>query len=95
MPWEERTPMAERKRFIEDVEQGEESVAALCRRYGVSRKTGYKWLKRYREEGESGLQDRSRRRTARRDGRVRRSRHGWWTAGASIRRGGRASCAPR
>lgn len=61
MPWEERTPMAERKRFIEDVEQGEESVAALCRRYGVSRKTGYKWLKRYREEGESGLQDRSRR----------------------------------
>lgn len=61
MPWEERTPMAERKRFIEDVERGEESMAALCRRYGVSRKTGYKWLKRYREEGDTGLQDRSRR----------------------------------
>jgi len=33
----------------------------LCKRFGISRKTGYKWLKRYREAKESGLRDRSRR----------------------------------
>lgn len=61
MPWEERTPMVERKRFVEEAMRREESVAALCRRYGISRKTAYKWLKRYREQGEAGLADRSRR----------------------------------
>src|SRR4029450_6160135 len=35
-------------------------MAALCRRFGVSRKSGYKWLGRYREEGVAGLADRSR-----------------------------------
>jgi transposase-like protein len=61
MPWEERTPVAERKRFVEEALKREESIAALCRRYGVSRKTAYKRLKRYREQGEAGLADRSRR----------------------------------
>jgi transposase len=37
------------------------NISVLCRHYGISRKTGYKWLKRYREEGEAGLADRSRR----------------------------------
>jgi len=37
------------------------NVASLCRRFGISRKTGYKWLKRYSESGEEGLKDRSRR----------------------------------
>jgi putative transposase len=36
-------------------------MAELCRRYGVSRQNGYKWLRRYREDGLEGLQDRSRR----------------------------------
>ena len=36
------------------------SVAALCRRFEISRKTGYKWLARFRAEGETGLVDRSR-----------------------------------
>ena len=35
-------------------------MAALCRRFGVSRKSGYKWLGRYREDGVAGLADRSR-----------------------------------
>jgi transposase InsO family protein len=35
-------------------------MAALCRRFGISRKTGYKWLERFRAEGEAGLQERSR-----------------------------------
>jgi len=36
------------------------TVAELCRRYGISRKTGYKWLERHALEGEAGLADRSR-----------------------------------
>jgi transposase InsO family protein len=43
-----------------EIEQGEESVSELCRQYSVSRKTAYKWLKRYREKGAEGLGDRSR-----------------------------------
>ena len=35
------------------------SVAELCRRYGVSRKTGYKWIRRYRAEGLDGIRERS------------------------------------
>jgi len=37
------------------------NISALCREYGISRKTGYKWLSRYREDGLVGLRDRSRR----------------------------------
>lgn len=37
------------------------AFAQLCQRFGISRKTGYKWLLRYRESGEAGLSDRSRR----------------------------------
>lgn len=36
-------------------------MAKLCRRYGISRQNGYKWMRRYREEGVEGLRDRSRR----------------------------------
>jgi putative transposase len=34
-------------------------MVALCREYGISRKTGYKWLGRYRCEGAAGLRERS------------------------------------
>ena len=49
-----------RMRFVLAVEAGEEAVAALCRRFGLSRKSGYKWLERYRAAGVDGLSDRSR-----------------------------------
>lgn len=49
-----------RMRFVMAVEAGEETVAALCRRFGFSRKTGYKWLDRYRADGMDGLRDQSR-----------------------------------
>jgi transposase InsO family protein len=61
MPWKETTPMSERKAFVGEALKGEASVSALCREFGISRKTGYKWLKRYQEEGTSGLADQSRR----------------------------------
>jgi transposase InsO family protein len=52
--------MTERMRFIVAVEAGEETMAELCRRFGISRKTGYKWLARYQAAGIEGLADRSR-----------------------------------
>lgn len=52
--------MKERKRFIEDwLGGGGENVAALCRTYAISRKTGYKWWERFREGGMAALEDRS------------------------------------
>jgi transposase InsO family protein len=60
MPWKESKALDERKRFIEEWEKGEEDVAELCRQYGITRQTGYKWAKRYAEEGEEGLGERSR-----------------------------------
>ena len=52
--------MEERKALLEEVQRGEESVAELSRKYGVSRKTIYKWKQRVVSEGEAGLVDRSR-----------------------------------
>jgi transposase InsO family protein len=52
--------MEERMRFMLAIEEREEPFAAVCRQFGVSRKTGYKWLDRYRCEGAEGLGDRSR-----------------------------------
>jgi len=51
----------ERLKFIADLQGGLYNFAELCARYGVSRKTGYKWARRYSEEGIDGLKERSRR----------------------------------
>ena len=51
--------MEQRARFVLDVERAEMSVAELCRRYGVSRKTGYKWIRRYMAEGLDDIRERS------------------------------------
>lgn len=59
MPWVETSPMTERQRFINDIYHGLFSMTELCARYGISRKTGYKWLQRYDDEGPAGLVDRS------------------------------------
>ena len=60
MPWKERNALDERKSFIAEWERQEESLAELCRRYEISRQSGYKWLERYQQEGESGLEEHSR-----------------------------------
>lgn len=49
-----------RMRFVTAVEAGVETVTALCGRFGLSRKTGYKWLERYRRDGIAGLSEQSR-----------------------------------
>lgn len=60
MPWKETEAVKERMRFLVDFEQHLFSLTELCRRYGVSRKTGYKWIERFDENGPEGLHDRSR-----------------------------------
>ena len=60
MGWAETCAMDERMRFVLAVEREDETMAALCRRFGVSRQNGYKWLGRFREEGVAGLVERSR-----------------------------------
>lgn len=61
MPWSQTTPMHERTLFIADHLRGTRSVLELCAEYGISRKTGYKWIERYIRRGPAGLEDRSRR----------------------------------
>jgi putative transposase len=60
MGWMETCAVDERMRFVMAAADRDEAFAAVCRQFGVSRKTGYKWLERYREEGVEGLLDRSR-----------------------------------
>jgi transposase-like protein len=47
MPFEETHVMDQRRRFIEDAHCSLQSFSELCRHYGISRKTGYKWLDRW------------------------------------------------
>ena len=61
MPWREVTVMSERKEFVTLAMVEGANISRLCRRFGISRKTGYKWIRRYLEEGEPALVDRSRR----------------------------------
>ena len=60
MGFRETWAVDERMRFVMAAEQREEPFAAICRRFGVSRKVGYKWLGRFQEAGVEGLFDRSR-----------------------------------
>ena len=63
MPWKATCPMDEKLRFIVACSDGNEPLAELCRRFGISRKTGYKWLERYKEAGPEGLVERAPRAT--------------------------------
>jgi transposase InsO family protein len=53
--------MSLRREFITFALSHKPSIRVLCRLYGISPKTAYKWIARYRERGDSGLQDLSRR----------------------------------
>jgi transposase InsO family protein len=61
MPWRTPTVETERARFVLEAQLADLPFAELCRRHGISRPTGYKWLRRADEQGLSGLHDRSRR----------------------------------
>src|SRR5712692_10323109 len=59
MPWLETSSVEQRERFITDERLGLYTRTELRARYGISRKTGYKWLDRFDEDGRRGLRDRS------------------------------------
>jgi putative transposase len=62
MPWTELTPMSQRRLFIERVVHRTGAFHTLCAQFGISAKTGYKWVARFAEAGPAGLADRSHRR---------------------------------
>jgi transposase InsO family protein len=59
MPWKETTNMSQRTEFLVQAKGDGVNFSALCRLFGISRKTGYKWLKR--EASAAGLVELSRR----------------------------------
>jgi transposase InsO family protein len=60
MPWKETCAMHEKNAFINAWLSREFNKSELCRRFGVSRPTGDKWICRFCQEGLKGLEDRSR-----------------------------------
>lgn len=61
MPWREATIMSRRKEFVVLAMRERANISQLCRRFRISRKTGYKWIHRYQGGGEASLLDQSRR----------------------------------
>jgi transposase InsO family protein len=62
MPWREASLVALKKEFVELV-KNKGNVSRVCKNFGISRQTGYKWIERYKSSGVDGLEDRSRRPT--------------------------------
>jgi transposase InsO family protein len=60
MPWKETCVLKERLKFVVACLESEVPIVELCRAFGVSRKTAYKYITRFREEGANGLNDHSR-----------------------------------
>ena len=61
MPWKETSVMNVRTEFVLRVFEAKVSFNELCKEFGISRKTGYKWKERFLEQGLTGLNDQSRR----------------------------------
>jgi transposase InsO family protein len=61
MPWRVSSTMSERHQFVLLAQQPEANRRELCRRFGISSATAYKWLRRFESDGVAGLADRSRR----------------------------------
>ncbi len=59
MSWKEVTCVVRRLEFVKLALKAHQSLSQLCRRFGMSRKSGYKWLGRFEREGPRGLRDRS------------------------------------
>jgi len=57
MPWKESRIVDQRLQFLSSYQKDEMSISELCREFGVSRPTGYRWLNRYKEVGPEGLLD--------------------------------------
>ena len=60
MSWNDTCPMNERLIFVAEIQRSERSMTQLCEDFGISRKTGYKWWRRYEAAGVDGLKERLR-----------------------------------
>lgn len=60
MPWDACSVEDSKVCFVADCMACQAPMSVLCERYGISRQTGYEWLRRYRLEGPAGLKERSR-----------------------------------
>jgi transposase InsO family protein len=60
MAWNERSRMDKRVLLVGEYLKGERPMTELCREFGISRKSAYKWVGRYQAEGVGALEDRSR-----------------------------------
>ena len=61
MPWNEVSTETLRAEFVRLAQNNDATISQLCERFHISRKTGYKWLARFRAHGDAGLSDQSRR----------------------------------
>src|SRR6478736_6058617 len=61
MPWTERSPMSLKFEFVTLAKRPDANLRELCRRFGVSPKTAYKWVERFDHGGAPALAERSRR----------------------------------
>jgi transposase InsO family protein len=61
MPWKTVSLLIVRQRLVEAVLARRQTLQSICRRFGISRKTAYKWVARFRRRGVPGLRDLSRR----------------------------------
>ena len=61
MPWSVKAVSELRLAFVHELVTLHEAMAVACRKYGISRKTGYKWLRRYQVAPEAGVSEQSRR----------------------------------
>lgn len=62
MPWKDSSIVDKRREFVLRALEPDANISALCREFRISRKTGYKWLHRFRQLGLLGLKDRPRKR---------------------------------
>lgn len=60
MAWELSRVEDQRRALVDAYIAGKETMTRLCKQFGIQRKTGYKWVKRYQELGPPGLRDQSR-----------------------------------
>ena len=61
MPWEEVSIMSQKQEFVTLAQNEGTNIRELCRRFGISPTTGYKWLDRFRDGGAAGLSELARR----------------------------------
>src|ERR1700676_5308828 len=59
VPWTTATSMSQRHDFVRLAHQGRHPITELCVAFGISEKTGHKWLARFATEGVAGLADHS------------------------------------